>query len=500
MKVLAKYLKGKAPIILAIVFLLVLQAFCDLSLPAYTSKIITQGIQGKGIDSPIPPKIRKQSLEDLTLFLSEEEASFLLNCYEAETKEQEATEEKGKQGETEEKREQREEREEKEEETSLKPEDKKETESPIYTLKDLSATDRDHLLAILPQPEMLLVFLSSGANLESLGLPEGAQNLFAQGSQEKEPTDTALSQMDAKETAKEEGESSLLPLLRLMPSQVRQQQLRTFTQVLSAIPSSTMESSAILFVSQELEAMGEDLLKIQNHYLLHVGLRMMILSLLVMACTILVSFLAVRLAAGFSRDVRRDVYRKVMRFHDEEFHRYSTASLITRSTNDVQQVQFLLSMGLRMILYAPIIGIGGVLMVARTNASLSWIIALALGCIFILLIILFKVAMPKFVRLQSLIDRMNLVTREQLTGVMVTRAFTAEQREEERFDVANRELTKTNLFVNRCMTFMMPLMMLIMNGVSILLIYFGAISIDRGGMQVGDLMAFIQYSMQIIMS
>ena len=462
MKTLAKYLKGKVPVILAIVTLLILQAFCDLSLPSYTSRIITQGIQGKGIDSPIPPRIRMQSLEDLTLFLSEEEASFVKSCYEPEA---EAEGETG--GEKAEKEEEK-----REDGKSKKEEQEKEAKNNAFQLKDLSGTDREHLEAILPLPEMLLVFLSSGADLQSLGF-----------SGEGDPMP-----------------QNLLPVLRLMPSEMRMQQLSKFTSALSAIPSSTMESSAILFVSQELEALGENLERIQNRYLVHVGLRMMGLSLLVMVCTILVSFLAVRLAAGFSRDIRGDVYRKVMRFNDEEFHRYSTASLITRSTNDIQQVQFLLSIGLRLLLYAPIIGVGGVIKVARTNASLSWIIALALLCIFALLIVLFKVAMPRFVSLQSLIDRMNLVTREQLTGVMVTRAFTAEKREEERFDKANQDLTKTNLFVNRCMTFMMPLMMLIMNGVSVLLIYHGAISIDRGAMQVGDLMAFIQYSMQIIMS
>ena len=462
MKTLAKYLKGKVPVILAIVTLLILQAFCDLSLPSYTSRIITQGIQGKGIDSPIPPRIRMQSLKDLTLFLSEEEASFVKSCYEPEA---EAEGETG--GEKAEKEEEK-----REDGKSKKEEQEKETKNNAFQLKDLSGTDREHLEAILPLPEMLLVFLSSGADLQSLGF-----------SGEGDPMP-----------------QNLLPVLRLMPSEMRMQQLSKFTSALSAIPSSTMESSAILFVSQELEALGENLERIQNRYLVHVGLRMMGLSLLVMVCTILVSFLAVRLAAGFSRDIRGDVYRKVMRFNDEEFHRYSTASLITRSTNDIQQVQFLLSIGLRLLLYAPIIGVGGVIKVARTNASLSWIIALALLCIFALLIVLFKVAMPRFVSLQSLIDRMNLVTREQLTGVMVTRAFTAEKREEERFDKANQDLTKTNLFVNRCMTFMMPLMMLIMNGVSVLLIYHGAISIDRGAMQVGDLMAFIQYSMQIIMS
>ena len=227
---------------------------------------------------------------------------------------------------------------------------------------------------------------------------------------------------------------------------------------------------------------------------------MVLLALLAMVASVLVTFFSARVAAAVAHDLRGDVYRKVIGFNSHEFNQFSTASLITRSTNDIQQIQMLLAMGFRLILYSPILGIGGVLKVIKTDVSMSWIIALAVILIMLVIGMLFKVAMPRFTKLQTLIDRLNLVTREQLTGIMVSRAFSAEKHEEERFEQANQDLTKTNLFVNRCMTFMMPIMMLIMNGISVLIVYKGAYAIDDGSMQVGDLMAFIQYAMQIIMS
>ena len=227
---------------------------------------------------------------------------------------------------------------------------------------------------------------------------------------------------------------------------------------------------------------------------------MLLVALLAMVASVLVTFFSARVAAVVAHDLRNDVYRKVIGFNSHEFNQFSTASLITRSTNDIQQIQMLLAMGFRLVLYSPILGIGGVLKVVKTDVSMSWIIVLAVVLIMIVIGVLFKVAMPRFTKLQELIDRLNLVTREQLTGIMVTRAFSAEAHEEERFEEANQNLTKTNLFVNRCMTFMMPIMMVIMNGISVLIVYKGSYAIDGGNMQVGDLMAFIQYAMQIIMS
>ena len=261
-----------------------------------------------------------------------------------------------------------------------------------------------------------------------------------------------------------------------------------------------LTQSAVLFVQQEYEAMGEDLDQIQIAYLLRVGGSMILLAFLGMAASVSTTFFAARVAATVAHDLRNDVYRKVIGFTSAEFNKFSTASLITRSTNDVQQIQMLLAMGFRLLLYAPILGIGGVLKVVQTDVSMSWIIALAVIVIFAVIIVLFKVAMPRFTKLQTLIDRLNLVTREMLTGIMVTRAFNTEKHEEERFEKANRDLTRTNLFVNRCMTFMMPIMMLVMNGASVLIVYNGSYAVDNGSMQVGDMMAFIQYAMQIIMA
>ena len=224
------------------------------------------------------------------------------------------------------------------------------------------------------------------------------------------------------------------------------------------------------------------------------------MALITMLCAICVVFLSSRVAAALGHDLRNSIYRKVMSFSSREYHKFSTASLITRSTNDVQQVQQVMAMMFRIVLYAPILGIGGVIKVLNTDSSMTWILGVAVGLILIVIFVLFQVAMPKFTILQTLIDRLNLVSREILTGIPVIRAFSREKHEEDRFEKANLDLTKTNLFVNRCMTFMMPIMMLIMNGVSVLIIYSGAHAVDNGTMQVGNVMAFIQYAMQIIMA
>ena len=236
------------------------------------------------------------------------------------------------------------------------------------------------------------------------------------------------------------------------------------------------------------------------HYIKMSGVKMLGMALITMLCAICVVFLSSRVAAALGHDLRNAVYRKVITFSSREYHKFSTASLITRCTNDIQQVQQVMAMLFRIVLYAPILGIGGVIRVLQTDSSMTWILGLAVGLILVVIIVLFQVAMPKFTVLQTLVDKLNLVTREILTGIPVIRAFSREKHEEERFEEANARLTKTNLFVNRCMTFMMPTMMLIMNGISVLIIYSGAYAVDNGTMQVGNVMAFIQYAMQIIMS
>lgn len=266
------------------------------------------------------------------------------------------------------------------------------------------------------------------------------------------------------------------------------------------MPDSIISQAAISFVTSEYKAIGVDLYDLQTHYLLVTGMKMVGLAFLIMAAAISVTLLSARVAAGLSRVLRNRIFQKVMDFTNSEFDKFSTASLITRSTNDIQQIQMFVTMMFRIIIYAPLLGIGGIFKVLTTNAGMTWTIALGVAAIMAVILILFGVAMPKFKSLQKLIDRLNLVTREILTGLSVIRAFSTEKHEEERFDEANKNLMKTNLFVNRAMTFMMPAMMLIMNGLTVLIVYVGADSIDLGKMQVGDLMAFIQYAMQIIMA
>ena len=263
---------------------------------------------------------------------------------------------------------------------------------------------------------------------------------------------------------------------------------------------SMARQKAVLFVRNEYEALGMDLSGIQTRYLLVSGGKMALLSLLMMAASIGVSFVAARTAAGVSRDLRRKVFGKVVSFSNGEMDRFSTASLITRSTNDIQQVQMVLVMLLRMVLYAPIIGIGGIIRVTRTRTGMSWIIAVAVVVIMGVVLLLMAIAMPRFKMMQKLVDRLNLVSREILTGIPVIRAFGREKHEEERFDAANTSLMRTQLFTNRVMSFMMPVMMLVMNGITVLIVWAGAHGIDMGRLQVGDMMAFITYTMQIVMA
>ena len=265
------------------------------------------------------------------------------------------------------------------------------------------------------------------------------------------------------------------------------------------MPDTIISQAAISFVTSEYKAIGLDIDQMQTHYLLVTGAKMIGLAFLIMAAAVSVTLLSARLAAKLSRILREKVFEKVMSFTNSEFDKFSTASLITRSTNDIQQIQMLIVMLLRMVLYAPILAIGGVLQVMKTNVSMSWIIGLAVAVIIVIVGFLFLVVMPKFKLIQNQVDKLNLVSREILTGLSVIRAFGTQKYEEERFDDANKALTKTNLFVNRAMTFMMPVMMLVMNGVSVLIVWTGAHGISDGQMQVGDMMAFIQYTMQIIM-
>ena len=423
------YMKERWYYIVMIVALLFVQAFCDLSLPDYTSKIINVGIQQKGVEDGVPETIREESMDKLLLFLEQEEAEEVLDAY------------KNKDG--------------------------------IYELQSVTEEEREELNQILGIPELVVTGLSD---------------------EESEETKKIKEQMELPK------EADLFQVFQSMPEEQLQTMTEEMKKELEEMPDSIVTQSAVLFVEQEYEAQDIDMDKLQMEYILMSGVKMLGLAFLAMAAAIAVTFLSARVAAVLGRNLRNSIYRKVISFSGRELNQFSTASLITRSTNDVQQVQMLFTLLFRIVLYAPILGIGGVYKVFQTDASMTWILALAVVVIMLFVVLLFRIAMPKFTRLQFLIDELNLVSREILTGVPVVRAFSREKHEEERFEEANARLTKTNLFVNRCMTFMMPVMMLLMNGVTVLIVWNGAHAVNEGSMQVGNMMAFMQYAMQIIMA
>lgn len=413
--------------VVMIIVLLFVQAYCDLSLPDYTSKIVNVGIQQKGIEDGVPDSIRKESMEHLLLFLDEKEKAEVEDAY------------------------------------TLKDD--------VYERNDVTKEERDELNSILAIPMMAAGSLEDeekAAEIKTqMGLPE---------------------------------ESDLWQVLEQLPQEQLDAMKDSLTEKIKEMPESIVTQAAVQFVQTEYEAQGIDVDAMQIQYLMTSGLKMLAMALVIMLAAVSVTFLSSRVAAFLGRNLRNGVYRKVISFSGEELNHFSTASLITRSTNDIQQVQLVFAMIFRIVLYAPILGVGGVLKVLQTDVSMTWILGVAVVAILILVGFLFAVAMPKFKILQYRIDELNLVSREILTGLSVIRAFSREKHEEERFEEVNERLTKTNLFVNRCMTFMMPAMMLIMNGITVLIIYNGSHAVDNGTMQVGNMMAFMQYAMQIIMS
>ena len=440
---LFKFMKPYAATILMIVVFLVLQAYCDLSLPGYTSDIVNVGIQQGGIDTAIPEQISVEDMDRLFLFVSEKDQKTVLDAYERDTDTYE---------------------------------------SEAYVLKDgiLKNEKRtDKIGAILSKPMMLVTVFSSDSE------------------ETKEMTDAMFASLP-KEMLSED--ITVFDVLGMMPEEQRAQMVTQIGEKVDEMPETMLEQAATIYLKEAYKNLGMDTDKIQTGYMLRTGGKMLALAAVGMIVSMIVGFLASKVGASTGRDLRGKVFRKVVEFSNGEFDKFSTASLITRSTNDIQQIQMLTVMILRMVLYAPIMGIGGVFKVFHTNVSMSWIIGLAVVLIAMVVMVLFVVAMPKFKILQNLVDRLNLVTREILTGLPVIRAFSTEKHEEERFDQANKDLTNTNLFVNRAMTFMMPTMMLIMNAISILIVWVGANGINDGQMQVGDMMAFIQYTMQIIMA
>ena len=466
MKNLFKYAASYWKAMIAIVLILVVQAYCDLSLPAYTSDIVNVGIQQGGIKDEVPRQIATEEMEKLLLFVSEDNQQTVMDAYT-------------------------------EDNTSYKKE--------AYVLKDSVAEEEntmENLKDILQIPMMMTSGIESGSDTTkqmedklkeqmsqgmAQSLPQGADQTMPEGMPQGESQAVSLDDM------------SMFDLLKMLPAEQRATMVEKIEEQMSEMPDTILDQASVSFCRSAYKDLGMDMDQTQIHYLLKTGGQMAALALLGMVASIMVAFLASRVGASAGRDLRSGVFHKVVGFSNNEFNHFSTASLITRSTNDIQQIQMLIVMLLRMVLYAPILAIGGVLQVMKTNVSMSWIIGLAVIIIAFVVLLLFLVVMPKFKVLQNLVDKLNLVTREILTGLPVIRAFSTEKQEEERFDDANRTLTKTNLFVNRAMTFMMPVMMLVMNGVSVLIVWTGAHGISDGQMQVGDMMAFIQYTMQIIM-
>jgi ATP-binding cassette subfamily B multidrug efflux pump len=445
MRKLFQFLKPYAPRVLLILCVLVVQAYCDLSLPTYTSNIVNVGIQQSGIDEEIPENISEEEMNRLLLFVSEDDRQDIQDAYE-------------------------------------KSSESFDYDGEVLTLKDSVKSDNEKLDALTEEMKLPMMLTA--------GFENGSDTTKQMEGQLKEQ----MSQVPGIE------KMSVFDIFGMMNDTQRAAIVDKITKQMDKMPDSILDQTAISYVKSTYEQIGLDTGHMSTVYILKTGAKMLGLAALGMAASILACLMASRVGSKVGRGLRRDTFRKVIGFSNAEFDKFSTASLITRSTNDIQQIQLLTVMILRIVLYAPIMAIGGILKVSKTNVDMFWIIGLAVLLIVMVVAVLFIVVMPKFKIVQNMVDKLNLVSREILTGLPVIRAFHTEKHEEERFDKANKDLTKLNLFVNRAMTFMMPTMMLVMNGITVLIVWVGGHSINDGAMQVGDMMAFIQYAMQIIMS
>lgn len=448
MKLLKTYLKPFAALVLACILLLFGQAMCDLTLPNLMSDIVNTGIQLGGVDEAAPAVLNQQAVDLLTLFMNDTEAETFKNAY---TPVEHGSDEETKLAKT------------------------------YENIKDIDA-----------------VALSEDADVQAVGDAYGKAAyafmtfLKDYGAQTGQAVDTesGVQDMDMRQLY------AVIPMLQQMPKETFSEAIDSAESAQSMIGSQVGATFTKLFYKE----LGVDLDAKQVHYIVIKGLEMLGIALLGVLAAVLVGFFASRISSGVAKQMRSDVFRKVESFSNTEFDKFSTASLITRTTNDVTQVQMLISMGLRLMCYAPIMGVGGIIFALQKSVSLSWIIALAVIVLLGLVVVLLNVAMPKFKSLQRLTDRLNLVSRENLSGMLVVRAFTNEKFEEARFDKANEDLTRTNRFTQRVMSITMPIMMLIMNLVTLLIMWVGGHAIAESTMQVGDMMAYIQYTMQIIMS
>jgi ATP-binding cassette subfamily B multidrug efflux pump len=450
---LLRYLKPYLILILLTIVLLFVQANADLALPDYLSKIVNNGIQQGGVENAVPYAIRLSEMNRLLIFTNADGKALIADSYFLVDQNSPDYEQYVK------------------EYPALSKE-------PIYVRKDLDQTQIDEL-----NPVMAKLFLVVSTLEQAIADPAKAAAL-AQGSQ------MDLSRLPPG--------MDLFTVLEMMPADQLLNITTAINEKFTTLGDSMINQMAVGAVKTEYEALGLDGNQLQTGYILRTGGMMLLISLLGGACTIATGFLAARTAAGAARDIRKDIFTKVESFSIAEFNKFSTASLITRTTNDVTQVQMVIFMILRMVFYAPIIGVGGVIRAIGKGASMWWIIAVAVVALLSLILIVFSITLPKFKIMQSLVDRLNLVTRENLSGMMVIRAFNKQEYETQRFDKANRDLTNTSLFIARVMVTMMPVMMMIMNGLSLLIIWVGAHQVAESNMQVGDMMAFMQYAMQIV--
>ena len=452
-----KYL-GKTWIeVIVIVTLLCVQAASDLALPDYTSKIVNTGIQQGGIETAIPEAISKDEMDNLLMFTNDD--SKILDCYKLVSKDTVSNDEYN---------------------NYLKKYPALENEE-VYVLNKLNKDQKNNLEEMLKKPLVQVYLIQNDQMQEKI-----KEDLFANV---PEPQKEAMKDME------------LMDILKTMPEENLEKITSNINEQIDNMQGTIVDQAAISSVKEEYKKLNMDVDKIQNNYIVFAGLQMLGISLVSMVSAVIIMLLSSRVAAKLGNTLRDKVFKQVLSFSTKEFNEFSTASLITRSTNDIQQIQMLITMLFRVVVYAPIIGIGGFIRVlTNSDTSMAWIIGLAILCIIGIVGTLFLLTMPKFKKLQDLVDKLNLVSREILTGLPVIRAFNTEKKEEKRFDGANKNLMKASIFVNRSMSMMMPLLMFIMNSITLLIVWVGGHNVDSGIMQVGDMMAFIQYTMQIVMS
>lgn len=452
-----KYLKKTWISVIVIVALLCVQAAADLALPDYTSKIVNIGIQQGGIDTAIPEAISKDGMDNLLMFTNDD--SKILDCYKLVSKDTVSNDEYN---------------------NYLKEYPALENEE-VYVLNKLNKDQKYNLEEMLKKPLVQVYLMQNDQMQEKI-----KESLFVNV---PEPQKEAMKDME------------LMDILKTMPEKNLEKITSNINEQIDNMQGTIVDQAAISSVKEEYKKLNMDIDKIQNKYIVFAGLQMLGIAFISMASAITIMLFSARVAAKLGNTLRDKVFKKVLSFSTKEFNEFSTASLITRSTNDIQQIQMLITMLFRVVVYAPIIGIGGFIRVlTNSDTSMAWIIGLAILCIIGIVGTLFLLTMPKFKKLQDLVDKLNLVSREILTGLPVIRAFNTEKKEEKRFDGANKNLMKASIFVNRSMSMMMPLLMFIMNSITLLIVWVGGHNVDSGIMQVGDMMAFIQYTMQIVMS